>query len=318
MQIAYENQIAGPNHYELLSVSRSDLHDTKLLGKNYRIMSRELHPDKTDDPLAPEKLLKVQEAFSVLNDRDSKEIYDILGDTGVKYSEKSVIDHTYILTQMLVYYTSTAIFAFIMTISDTTGTAMTTSFTVLVIIMLIEAGFTLERWSLPTTAFLGLFNYTTPHDLISLLRRLFPAFMNGCRSLTSAFKTNTKMKRVQQLERMSIEAKQSSSLTEKLCYLMKDALPISIKEACSADDDSDIQSNGIVNVTLNELSRRLRATGEWTKAYKITESKQNLIYDPDKYRKQFFGDHFWELIRNCVMLVVARMTLSYLKPVGAG
>lgn len=315
IQIAYENQIAGPNHYELLSVSRSDLYDTKLLGKSYRIMSRELHPDKTDDPQAPEKLLKVQEAFSVLNDREKREIYDILGDSAVKYSEKSIVDHTYILTQMLVYYTSTAIFAFIMTISDTTGTAMTTSFTVLVIIMLIEAGFTLERWILPTTSCLGIFNYTTPHDLISLLRRLFPAFMNGCRSLTSAFRTNTKIKRVQQLEKISSASKQTSSLTEKLCYQMKDALPIQIKEACNFDDDNSIQSNGIVNVTLNELGRRLRATGEWSKAHKITHSKQELISDPDKYHKQFFGDHLWELVRNCVMLVVARMTLGYLKPV---
>ena len=71
IQIAYENQIAGPNHYDLLHVSRSD--DARLLGKSYRIMSRELHPDKTDDPLAPEKLLRVQEAFSVLNDREKRE-----------------------------------------------------------------------------------------------------------------------------------------------------------------------------------------------------------------------------------------------------
>jgi len=83
----------------------------------------ELHPDKNKDPLAADQFLKVKNAFDVLSDKDKKREYNRLGDHGVKVLAQSVVDHKYIIIQMIVYYTSTLIFAFLMTFSEPTGDA---------------------------------------------------------------------------------------------------------------------------------------------------------------------------------------------------
>jgi hypothetical protein len=67
-----------------------------------------------------------------------REVYDRLGDAGVKVAAQTVIDHKYIIIQMLVYYASSLIFAFLMTFSESTGDAMNASFFGLV-----------GKWSLP-------------------------------------------------------------------------------------------------------------------------------------------------------------------------
>ena len=55
------------------------------------------------------------------------QVYDRLGDAGVKVAANSVIDHKYIIIQMIVYYSSSMIFAFLMTFSESSGDAMVTS-----------------------------------------------------------------------------------------------------------------------------------------------------------------------------------------------
>ena len=54
-------------------------------------------------------------------------MYERLGDAGVKVSAQTVIDHKYIIIQMLVYYASSMIFAFLMTFSESGGDAMITA-----------------------------------------------------------------------------------------------------------------------------------------------------------------------------------------------
>ena len=58
---------------------------------------------------------------------DTRQVYDRLGDAGVKVTAHSVIDHKYIIIQMLVYYSSSVIFAFLMTFAESSGDAMVTS-----------------------------------------------------------------------------------------------------------------------------------------------------------------------------------------------
>jgi DnaJ-class molecular chaperone len=117
---------SGPNHYNLLKVSRDA--SSTLLKKAYRTLSLELHPDKNKSPTAAEDFQKAKVAFDVLIDRELRGIYERLGDAGVKAAKHTVIDHKYILLQMLVYYGSTAIFAFMMNFSEATGDSMSLSF----------------------------------------------------------------------------------------------------------------------------------------------------------------------------------------------
>ncbi len=69
----------------------------------------------------------MKHAFDVLLNPDTRQVYDRLGDAGVKVSAHSVIDHKYIIIQMLVYYSSSMIFAFLMTFAESSGDAMVTS-----------------------------------------------------------------------------------------------------------------------------------------------------------------------------------------------
>jgi len=96
-----------------------------VLKKLHRKLSLELHPDKNKSPTAIEEFRAVDTAFTVLKDNELRRVYEILGDHGVKIAEKSVVDHRYIITQMLVYYFSSLIFTFLMTFSEPTGCLLT-------------------------------------------------------------------------------------------------------------------------------------------------------------------------------------------------
>lgn len=87
----------------------------------------ELHPDKNKAPDAADKFRKVKAAFDVLSDKGKRKEYNRLGDRGVAVHAQSVIDHKYILLQLVVYYCSSIVFAFLMTFSEPTGDAFSIS-----------------------------------------------------------------------------------------------------------------------------------------------------------------------------------------------
>lgn len=118
--LLYEISERGPNHYQLLGGDKTT--PMSVLKKLHRKLSLELHPDKNKSPTAIEEFRAVDTAFSVLKDNELRRVYEIMGDHGVKIAEKGVVDHRYIITQMLVYYFSSLIFTFLMTFSEPTGT----------------------------------------------------------------------------------------------------------------------------------------------------------------------------------------------------
>lgn len=91
--------------------------------KTYRALSLELHPDKNKSPNAAEEFRKIQQAFDVITDKSKKRDYELLGDHGVKVSSQMVVDQKYLLLHLVIYYTSSLIFAFLMTFSEPTGDA---------------------------------------------------------------------------------------------------------------------------------------------------------------------------------------------------
>lgn len=125
VHIIYENREKGPNHHEILNVSRDG--SITNLKKNFKKLSLELHPDKNKAPEAVAQFRKVKQAYEVLSKSETRRIYNLYGDEGIQKVVHSVIDHKSLIMTMLVYYVSSAIFAFLMTISEPSGDAMMTS-----------------------------------------------------------------------------------------------------------------------------------------------------------------------------------------------
>lgn len=140
----YDNMENGPNHYQLLRVTR----DTPIaaIKKSYRNLSlgkagsfllrssvlqlietlrlaAEFHPDKNKDPSAADTFTKIKHAFDVITDKDKRREYNRLGEHGVAVLAQTVVDYRYIVLQLIVYYASSGIFAFLMTFSEPTGDA---------------------------------------------------------------------------------------------------------------------------------------------------------------------------------------------------
>ena len=82
--IMFENREKGPNYYEVLEFSRADSFDK--LKKNFRQISLEWHPDKNKDPDAIKVFRKAKQAYEVLVKPDSRRIYNLYGEEGVKRS----------------------------------------------------------------------------------------------------------------------------------------------------------------------------------------------------------------------------------------
>ncbi len=121
----FENMEVGPNHYQLLGVSRDT--GVNAIKKAYRNLSLEFHPDKNKSPTATEDFQKIKQAFDVLVDKDKRREYNRLGGAGVEAASQMVLDHRYVLLQMVVHYGSSLIFAFLMTFSEPTAEALSMS-----------------------------------------------------------------------------------------------------------------------------------------------------------------------------------------------
>ncbi len=72
----------------------------------------------------------------------------------------------------------------------------------LVELLLVVKEVTLPSWFFPSS---------TPHDIVLTMHRLFPAYMNGCRCLTTAFYRDPKDQRVAALEYAAAATKELST-----------------------------------------------------------------------------------------------------------
>jgi molecular chaperone DnaJ len=73
---------AERDYYELLGVARGA--DEGEIKKAFRRLARELHPDVSDAPDAEERFREVVEAYEVLSNAETRELYDRYGHAGLR------------------------------------------------------------------------------------------------------------------------------------------------------------------------------------------------------------------------------------------
>src|SRR3954452_748868 len=73
---------AERDYYDLLGVSR-DASDNDIK-KAFRRLARQLHPDVSEEPDAEERVREISEAYEVLADDETRQLYDRYGQAGLR------------------------------------------------------------------------------------------------------------------------------------------------------------------------------------------------------------------------------------------
>src|ERR671926_776441 len=70
------------DYYELLGVSRDA--DEQAIKKSFRRLARRLHPDVSEEPDAEERFREISEAYEVLSNTETRQLYDRFGHAGLR------------------------------------------------------------------------------------------------------------------------------------------------------------------------------------------------------------------------------------------
>src|SRR5258708_13519972 len=73
---------AGRDYYELLGVTRDA--SEQEIKRSFRRLARELHPDVSQEVGTDERLREVAEAYQVLSNSETREVYDRYGHEGLR------------------------------------------------------------------------------------------------------------------------------------------------------------------------------------------------------------------------------------------
>jgi hypothetical protein len=144
----------------------------------YKKLSLQLHPDKNPSPNASDQFDEVKQAYDVLMDLEFREVYNKFGKEGIAANKR--FDENQFLMEVAVFYISWAVMAFMLTMGKKSGSAREWVFTGLIVMLVIEVvvmtsqSNPIPSWMFPTL---------TEADLVRIMHSLFPAFMNGCRSM---------------------------------------------------------------------------------------------------------------------------------------
>jgi len=168
----------GPNHYKLLGVTRDS--NPLQIKRAYKKLSLQLHPDKNDSPNATEEFDAVKNAYDVLLDMELREVYNKFGAEGIRTNKR--FDESQFFMELGVFYLTWGMLAYVLTLGKSSGDARQWTFTGLIVMLVVEITvMTAQTNPLPTSVF----PIWTEHETVWLLHSLFPAFLNGCRSLGS-------------------------------------------------------------------------------------------------------------------------------------
>jgi curved DNA-binding protein CbpA len=171
-------QQRGPNYYVKLDVTR--ISNPLEIKRAYKKLSLQLHPDKNPSPDASSQFDAVKQAYDVLMDMELREVYNKFGTEGIRSNKR--FSETQFLIEVAVFYVSYGMMAFMLTLGKNSGEARNWTFTGLLAMLVLEVAIMTSQTN-PLPAWL--FPQFTEHEVVWLMHSLFPAFMNGCRSLGS-------------------------------------------------------------------------------------------------------------------------------------
>jgi hypothetical protein len=170
--------------------------------------------------------------------------------------------------------------------------------------LLIECTLVLEQVELP----LWLLPYHTTHNVVSLLHRLFPAYMNGCRCIIGAFVVDRKARMIETLQELS-EA--TRTVTQKAISVVQTAsLAIRSAEGFGAVGGADAAAEHTAASTMSDYLK-IHRTAQTEATVKMVKEKAALISDARALRrkdKQSASDYTW--IRNLAIYLAARFVVK--------
>lgn len=166
----------GPNYYARLGVTLSS--NPLEIKRAYKRLSLQLHPDKNPSPDATEQFDQVKQAYDVLMDMELREVYNKFGKEGVDSNKR--FNENQFLLEVGIFYVTWGMMVFMLTLGKKSGDARNWTFTGLVVMLVVEITLMTSQTN-PFPAWL--FPRSTEHEVVWLMHSLFPAFMNGCRSL---------------------------------------------------------------------------------------------------------------------------------------
>ena len=183
-------------------------------------------------------------------------------------------------------------------------------FPVLIAMLLFESLVTLEDLTLPS----WFLPSTTAHEVISILRRLFPAFMNGCRCILGAYYQDPIKLRETALREVTSASRAVAlkfhSLTQSALLTAMYQEAKSLKDGAETTPGNSGRGDGIIGRALNDLSSRLDGSDE---GVSFVKEKVQLCSDPDvllKHHKEGWG-LVW--LRNLAIYVIALVIMSNYK-----
>ena len=303
---------------------------------NDRNLSLELHPDKNKSPTAADDFNRVKQAFDVLMDKEKRREYNRLGMQGVKALRHVVIDHKYlILNNVVMKYATTLIFAFMITFSDGSE-AMSWSLFGLAFMLLIECLLVLIEYPLPS----WFLPYHTAAEVVSVLHRTFPAFMNGMRCILGAFHDDRKQNRLNELDKLASHCRETNAEVMVMTLLhitersntdddfeydtlipsesahiqdiqqKQDSSDSNVEDKVVDVDDSDV---GFMNKTLSTIQRRYSFSKEGRNGIIEAQIKDQIesIKDPQRLIRKTEtlvgqGNTSFVCIRDILLYLIAR------------
>lgn len=175
--------------------------------------------------------------------------------------------------------------------------------------LMIEVLFVLQEVQLPS----WFLPFYTPHEMISVLRRLFPAFMNASRSVVGAFYYNKKDIRVEALQKLADACANMKLRCENLTELVEINLnkKIEKKNQYLSDGDEVYEPIGIIDKTVKQMIERLQHTKDFRKGLiqKKIDDTHSLLKDFNAYMKYIEVKPTrttWTIIRNFLLFLLIR------------
>lgn len=167
--------------------------------------------------------------------------------------------------------------------------------------LLMECAFVLQSASLPT----WMLPTTTPHEIISTMHRLFPAFMSGCRCIIGAFHVELKDRRVEALEPVVSGLQTCTNQLFQLLQLQLENLENRL--LMSQDLQSSESSAKLVGEGIMERATKQAMLQVDTSTLKSVNDKIKLISRPELLSEQKDQNGLWSILRNFVIYFMIRL-----------